>query len=67
MGTVFHGVFRVYIPEHYPNALRYSNCHMSIVQTLRAPNGLDIAAKVTESVKKVFSNINEIDIDKILN
>ena len=55
-----------YIPENFPNAMRYSRCHMSIVQTLRAPNGLDIAAKVAESVKKVFSNINEMDVDKIL-
>ena len=55
-----------YIPENYPNALRYSRCHMSIVQTLRAPNGLDIAAKAVEAIKKVFDNINEIDADKIL-
>ena len=56
-----------YTPEHYPNAIRYSQCHMSIVQTLRAPNGLDVAAKVAESVKKVFSNISKIDVNKILN
>ena len=55
-----------YTPELYPTALRYSRCHMSIVQTLRAPNGLDIAAKVAEAVRKVFDNINEIDPDKIL-
>ena len=55
-----------YIPEHYPNAIRYSQCHMSIVKTLRAPNGLDVAAKVAESVKKVFANIHKIDVDKIL-
>ena len=55
-----------YTPENYPNALRYSKCHMSIVQTLRAPNGLDIAAKVVESVKKVFDNIDKIDPDEIL-
>jgi dTDP-4-amino-4,6-dideoxygalactose transaminase len=55
-----------YTPENYPNALRYSTCHMSIVQTLRAPNGLDIAAKVAEAVKKVFANIDQIDPEKIL-
>ena len=55
-----------YVPENFPNALRYSKCHMSIVQTLRAPNGLDIAAKAVEGIKKVFDNINEIDPDKIL-
>ena len=51
-----------YSLENYPNALRYSACHMSIVQTLRAPNGLDIAAKVAESVRKVFDNIDEIKL-----
>ena len=55
-----------YSPENYPNALRYSHCHMSIVHTLRAPNGLDIATKAADAIKKVFSNINEIDADKIL-
>ncbi|MDD5729048.1 MAG: DegT/DnrJ/EryC1/StrS family aminotransferase, partial [Victivallales bacterium] len=55
-----------YIPENYPNALCYSRCHMSIVQTLRAPNGLDIAAKAVTAIRKVFDKINEIDPDKIL-
>ncbi len=55
-----------YNPEDYPNALRYSRCHMSIVQTLRAPNGLDIAQKVVEAVRKVFANIGRIEPDRIL-
>ncbi|MDX9980840.1 MAG: hypothetical protein RBU25_12520, partial [Lentisphaeria bacterium] len=55
-----------YNPEDYPNALRYSKCHMSIVQTLRAPNGLDIAQKVVEAVRKVFANIGRIEPDRIL-
>ena len=49
-----------YTPSRFPNALRYSECHMSIVQTLRAPNGLDIAEKVAEAVRKVFENIDKI-------
>ncbi|MDD3805833.1 MAG: DegT/DnrJ/EryC1/StrS family aminotransferase [bacterium] len=55
-----------YTPENYPNALRYSECHMSMVQTLRAPNGLDIAAKVVTAIRKVFDNIGRIDPDRIL-
>ena len=55
-----------YNPEDYPNALRYSKCHISIVRTLRAPNGLDIAKKVAEAVRKVFDNISSIDPEKIL-
>jgi dTDP-4-amino-4,6-dideoxygalactose transaminase len=55
-----------YCPTNFPNALKYSRCHMSIVKTLRAPNGLDIAQKVVDAVKKVFENIDEINPDKIL-
>ncbi len=54
-----------YTPENFPNALKYSNCHISIVKTLRAPNGLDIAKKVAEAVRKVFENIDKIDPEKI--
>jgi dTDP-4-amino-4,6-dideoxygalactose transaminase len=49
-----------YTPGNYPNALRYSQCHISLVKTLRAPNGLDIAEKVVQAVRKVFENIDEI-------
>lgn len=56
-----------YTPENYPEALRYSKCHMSIVKTLRAPNGLDVAEKVAAAVRKVFDNIDKIDPEKILN
>ncbi|MDD3925941.1 MAG: DegT/DnrJ/EryC1/StrS family aminotransferase [bacterium] len=55
-----------YTPENYPNALRYSECHMSVVQTLRAPNGLEIAAKVVAAIRKVFNNIDRIHPDRIL-
>lgn len=51
-----------YSPGNYPHALNYSKCHMSLVKTLRAPNGLDVAAKVVEAVRKVFDNIDEIEI-----
>lgn len=49
-----------YLPENYPNALAYSKCHMSLIKTLRAPNGLDIAEKVVAAIRKVFENIDEI-------
>ncbi len=54
-----------YDPQKFPEALRYSRCHMSLVQTLRAPNGLDIAAKVVEGVRKVYENLDKIDPDRI--
>lgn len=55
-----------YTPENYPNAVRYSACHMSIVKTLRAPNGLDVAEKVVTAIRKVFEAIEQIDPGKIL-
>lgn len=54
-----------YNPANYPRALEYSRCHMSIVQTLRAPNGLDIAVKATEGIRKIFENLDKVDPDRI--
>ncbi len=54
-----------YSLEKFPNALAYSRKHISIVQTLRAPNGLDIAEQVRQGIVKVFSNLDKIDPDRI--
>lgn len=54
-----------YSLEKFPNALTYSRKHISIVQTLRAPNGLDIAQQVKEGIQKVFNNLDKIDPDRI--
>ena len=54
-----------YSLEKFPNALEYSRKHISIVQTLRAPNGLDITEKVNQGIRKVFENIDQIDPDRI--
>ena len=54
-----------YSLEKFPNALEYSRKHISIVQTLRAPNGLDIAEQVREGIEKVFTNMDRIDPDQI--
>ena len=54
-----------YSLEKFPNALAYSRKHISIVQTLRAPNGLDIAEQVRRGIVKVFSNFDRINPDKI--
>ena len=55
-----------YRSEQFPNAINYAKCHISIVKTLRSPNNLGIAAKVVEAIHKVFTNIGEIDPDRIL-
>lgn len=54
-----------YTPGRFPNALEYSHKHISIVQTLRAPNGLDVAEKAVLGIRKVFENLNRIDVDRI--
>ena len=54
-----------YAPNNFPNALEYSRRHVSIVQTLRAPNGLDIAARVVAGIRKVFENLDRIDVERI--
>ena len=54
-----------YSLEKFPNALEYSRKHISIVQTLRAPNGLDITEKVNQGIRKVFENIDQIDHARI--
>ena len=54
-----------YSLDKFPNALAYSRKHISVVQTLRAPNGLDIAEQVRQGIVKVFSNLDKIDPDRI--
>jgi dTDP-4-amino-4,6-dideoxygalactose transaminase len=54
-----------YSLEKFPNALAYSRKHISIVQTLRAPNGLDIAEQVRQGIEKVFTSFDQIDVDRI--
>ncbi|MBQ6351822.1 MAG: DegT/DnrJ/EryC1/StrS family aminotransferase [Lentisphaeria bacterium] len=55
-----------YSLDKFPNALEYSRKHISIVQTLRAPNGLDVAEQVREAIVKVFSNLDRIDARRVL-
>ena len=54
-----------YSLEKFPNALEYSRKHISIVQTLRAPNGLDIAEQACAGIRKVFENLDQIDVERI--
>jgi len=54
-----------YSLEKFPNALAYSRKHISVVKTLRAPNGLDIAEQVRQGIVKVFSNLDKIDPARI--
>ena len=55
-----------YTPENFPVALKHCESYIALVMALRAPNGLDVAEKTAEAIRKVFENINQINPDKIL-
>ncbi|MCD4825240.1 MAG: DegT/DnrJ/EryC1/StrS family aminotransferase [Phycisphaerae bacterium] len=54
-----------YNPQDYPVAQRHCESYIALVVALRAPNGLDVAEKTAEAVRKVFENINDIDPDEV--
>jgi dTDP-4-amino-4,6-dideoxygalactose transaminase len=55
-----------YDPESFPVAQKHSDTHYGMTMPLRAPNGTDVAAKVAEAIRKVYSQIERIDPDEIL-
>ncbi|MHC4873132.1 MAG: DegT/DnrJ/EryC1/StrS family aminotransferase [Planctomycetota bacterium] len=54
-----------YSVENYPVAEKHCATHFGMTVPLRAPNGTDVAAKTGEAFKKVFENINALDVEKI--
>jgi len=54
-----------YHPQAYPAALRHCESYIALVMALRAPNGLDVAEKIAEAIRKVFENIQLIDPEKV--
>ncbi len=55
-----------YDVENFPNADKYCYSHIALVMVLRAPNDTVMASRVAQAIKKVFSNIDKIDPDKIM-
>jgi dTDP-4-amino-4,6-dideoxygalactose transaminase len=55
-----------YIPENYPAANRHCETHFGMTYPLRAPHDTKVAKKVGEAFRKVFENIDQIDVEKIL-
>jgi dTDP-4-amino-4,6-dideoxygalactose transaminase len=49
-------------PEKYPNALKHCQTHFGMTMPLRAPNGTEVAEKTGLGIKKVFDNIDSLDI-----
>lgn len=55
-----------YDPGDYPVAQKHSDTHFGMTTPLRAPNGPDVAEAVACGIRKVFDNIDKLDIDGIL-
>lgn len=55
-----------YSPSQYPEAVKYCYSHISIVQTLRAPNDEKTASKIADAIIKVFSNLDTFTTEEVL-
>jgi dTDP-4-amino-4,6-dideoxygalactose transaminase len=55
-----------YNPEDYPVAQRHCENHFGMTTPLRAPNGPEVAQAVAEAFRKVFENIDQLDVEKVL-
>jgi len=55
-----------YDPGDFPAAQEHLETHFGLVSSLRAPNGPEVTKAVAGGVRKVFDNIGELDVDKIL-
>ena len=54
-----------YNPEDYPVAQKHCDTHFCILASLRAPNNEKVAELVGVAIRKVFENIEKIDLEKI--
>lgn len=53
-----------YDPRQFPVALHHSDSYF-IIGGLRLPNGEDVAHLIVSAVRKVFDNLNHLDIDDL--
>ena len=54
-----------YDPADYPVAQKHCDTHFVISVPLRAPHGEEVATLVGGAIRKVFDNLNELDIDQL--
>ena len=55
-----------YDSEDYPEAQRHLSTHLGMTMPLRAPNGADVAEAISEGIRKVFENVDKLDVDQLL-
>ena len=54
-----------YSPDRYSAAQTHCDTHFGITESLRAPNNEKVARTMGAAIRKVFDNIDKLDIDKI--
>jgi len=55
-----------YLVDDFPVAQKHSETHLCMITPLRAPHGPEVARAVAGGIRKVFSNIDKLDVDEIL-
>jgi len=56
----------VYDSEDYPEAQRHLATHLGMTMPLRAPNGADVAEAISAGIRKVFENVDQLDVGQLL-
>ena len=51
-----------YVPARFPVAQRHCDTHTCFVMSLRPPNGVELARRMGEGVRKVMENLEELDL-----
>ena len=55
-----------YDPIQYPVARKHTDTHFGMTTPLRAPNGKKVVKTVAQAFQKVFSQLDKLDVEKIL-
>jgi dTDP-4-amino-4,6-dideoxygalactose transaminase len=55
-----------YDPEKFPVAQRHTDTHFGMTNPLRAPNGKNVVKATASAFEKVFTRLDELDVEKIL-
>ena len=51
-----------YSPERFPITQRHVDTHFGIATQLRAPNGREVVEAIAGAYRKVFANIDKLEI-----
>jgi dTDP-4-amino-4,6-dideoxygalactose transaminase len=51
-----------YSPGKFPVAQKHTDCHFGMTTPLRYPNDESVVKRVAEGIRKVFENVNQLDL-----